>query len=370
MASIFKYKESRIPQIDGLRGFALLMVLAYHMINNPILFVYQPNVLQVVLRKFTYFTYGALDLFFVLSGYLIAKILIENKHSKSFFKVFYGRRLLRILPLFYLLLVIYLVLRSIGMNDPEGFLFGNELPMWSYFAYVPNYMMAFSNSYGAKILTPTWSLGVDEQFYLVAPAIIFLFKKKWIPYFVIPLIIAAPIFRASTDLYYMKILPFQMRMDSLFIGVLLAYLVCEMDLIALTKKKVMLLTGCIILVGLAILLLTYTRTIGVLDHSLFNLFYVLIVLYIISVENSFLVKVLKQKWLRLFGFISYGVYLFHQVISGLLHAIILDQKPRLNNLEDLGVMLIAFILSIGFGYLLHILIEKPLINFGHKFKYN
>ena len=64
--------------------------------------------------------------------------------------------------MYYLLLACYLLLRQSKINDPEGFLFGNELPIWHYFAYVPNYMMAYSGSYRSRILTPTWSLGVDE----------------------------------------------------------------------------------------------------------------------------------------------------------------------------------------------------------------
>lgn len=370
MFKIFKSSKSRIPELDGLRGLALLMVLTYHLVNNPILLIPSTSILEKVILKTTYFTYSALDLFFVISGYLIAKILIENRGSPKFFKVFYLRRVLRILPLFYLLLACYVLLKQSGINDPEGFLFGNELPIWSYFAYIPNYMMAYSETYGSRILTPTWSLGVDEQFYLIAPAIIFLFKKKWIPYLVIPLIIAAPFFRASTDLYYMKILPFQMRMDSLFVGVLLAYFVCECDLVNRLKKQGLLVFILILSISLIIIGLTYKHKIGVLDHSLFNFLYAIILIAIICFRKGFVGKLLRLKAFQFLGLISYGVYLFHQFISGILHAVLLNQQPRLNNLNDLGVMLLALILSILLGYVLHILIEKPLIKLGHKFKYN
>ncbi len=369
MSNIFKYNSTRIPELDGIRGIALLMVLIYHLINNQLLLTPNPSLFVIAIRKATFFTWSALDLFFVLSGYLIAKILIENRGSKRFFYVFYFRRVIRIMPLFYILLVCYVLLKQTGINDPEGFLFANELPLWSYFIYIQNYMMAFSGTYGARILTPTWSLGIDEQFYLLLPFIIYFFKKKWIPYLVIPLIIAAPIFRASTDLFYMKILPFQMRMDGLFVGVLLAYLVCEKDLIIRIKgKSKVVFTIIFLLLGL-IFLLTFFHKIGPFDHSLFNIVFALLILSAISYRSGFYSKILSSKFLKFFGFISYGTYLFHQFISGVLHAAILNQQPRLNNLQDLGLTMLTLILSIYLGYILHMKVEKPLISLGHKRKY-
>lgn len=370
MSSIFKFKSNRILELDGLRGFALLMVLTYHLINNQILLTRDPSFFEIALRKSTYFTWSALDLFFVISGYLIANILIGNRNSSKYFKVFYFRRILRILPLFYLLLVCYVILKQTNINDPEGFLFANELPLWSYFAYIQNYMMAFHDTYGPKIITPTWSLGVDEQFYVVLPTVIFLFKKKWIPYLVIPLIIAAPIFRASTDSYYMAILPFQMRMDSLFTGVLLAYFVCEKDLIERARSKSKQVFVLILLLLISIFILTYTHTIGVLGHTLFSLVFALLILSAITYRNGIYALILRNKLLRFLGLISYGVYLFHQFISGILHAVILNQQPRLSNWADIGVTTLTLALSLLVGYILHVIIEKPLINFGHRFKYN
>ncbi len=362
-------KARRIPELDGIRGIALLMVLVYHLVNNQLLLSHGLSSLALFIRKATYFTWSALDLFFVLSGYLIAKILIENRDSKRFFGVFYLRRILRILPLFYFLLLCYVLLKQTGINDPEGFLFGNELPLWSYFAYLQNYMMAYSATYGAKILTPTWSLGVDEQFYLILPFIIYFFKKKWIPYLVIPLILAAPVFRASTDMFYMKILPFQMRMDALFVGVLLAYFVTEKDLINKVQGKSKLVFGSMIVLLASILILTHFQWIGAINHSLFNLVFALAVLAAVSYKKGWYSAILSSKALQFFGFISYGTYLFHQFISGILHALILNQKPRLNNWEDLAVTALTLALSVLVGYLLHVLVERPLINFAHRFKY-
>jgi peptidoglycan/LPS O-acetylase OafA/YrhL len=370
MASIFKSTANRIPELDGIRGLALIMVLIYHLINNQILLTDNPSQFEIIIRKLSYFTWSALDLFFVLSGYLIAKVLIENKSSENYFRTFYIRRILRIMPLFYLLLLCYYILRTTGIADPEGFLFNNELPLWSYFVYIQNYMMAYSGTYGAKILTPTWSLGLDEQFYLLLPAILYFFKKEWIPYAVVPLIIAAPIFRASTDMFYMKILPFQMRMDGLFIGVLLAYFVCEKELLRRTIGKGKLILAVILVLLTLIFFLTYFNKIGELNHSLFNVVFALLILSAISFRKGLLSKLLSSRVLQFFGFVSYGTYLFHQFISGILHATILNQQPRLSNLADFGVTMLTLVLSILVGFLLHLYIEKPLIKLGHVIKYN
>ncbi len=369
MSSIYKFTSNRIPELDGIRGIALLMVLTYHFINNQLLLAEDPSALAIFIRKATFFTWSALDLFFVLSGFLIGKILIEHQKTKQLFFVFYFRRILRILPLFYLLLFCYVLLRYSGINDPEGFLFGNELPLWSYFVYVQNYMMVFSGTYGPRILTPTWSLGVDEQFYLILPFIIFLFKKKWLPYLLLPLIIAAPVLRAATDSFFMKILPFHTRMDGLFLGVLLAYLVCEHNLIARVQKKSKLVFSILVLLLLSIFLLTHYRSIGALDHSLFNVVFALLILSAISFRKGYYSKILSSKLLKFFGFVSYGTYLFHQFISGILHASLLNQQPKLNNIEDLAVTVLSLILALFIGYVLHLKVEKPLIQFGHRFKY-
>ena len=159
-------------------------------------------------------------------------------------------------------------------------------------------------------------------------------------------------------------------MDSLFVGVLLTYLVCQCDLINRLKKQSLLVFILILTISILILGLSYKNLIGALDHSLYNFLYALILIAIISHRKGLLGKLLRIKAFQFLDLISYGVYLFHQFISGVLHAILLNQQPRLNNIKDLGVMLLALGVSFLVAYVLHILIERPPIRFAHQFKYN
>ena len=194
MLSIFKFDSPRIPSLDGYRGFALLMILVFHYVNNQIILTENPSFFIIQLSKITSFTGTALDLFFILSGFLIGSILLKNKRSSTYFRVFYLRRLLRIVPVFFLLLLTYAGLRQLNIYDPDGFLFANELPIWTYFSFIQNYVMAFSDTYGARVLTPTWSLAMEEQFYLILPTMVFFVRRKLLPYIFVLLIVAAPIF--------------------------------------------------------------------------------------------------------------------------------------------------------------------------------
>ena len=96
------------------------------------------------------------DLFFVLSGYLITRILLANTGSPSYFATFYGRRSFRILPIYFVMLAIYLIGRQLGGSAP--ILFGGPLPWWSYVIGLQNVWMAIEQSYGAAWLAGTWSL--------------------------------------------------------------------------------------------------------------------------------------------------------------------------------------------------------------------
>ena len=83
----------RITTIDGLRGLAVLFVVSFHLINNQVVNNYNahPNFIENMLVKATYFGWTGVDLFFVMSGFLIGSILLANKQSPNFFKTFYGK---------------------------------------------------------------------------------------------------------------------------------------------------------------------------------------------------------------------------------------------------------------------------------------
>jgi peptidoglycan/LPS O-acetylase OafA/YrhL len=368
--NLFKLYTARIPELDGLRGIAVVMVLIFHYINNQLSPLDLESGILSTLKVTTSFFWSGVDLFFILSGFLIGSILLKYKGQKNYFKTFYIRRFLRIVPVFYLLLICYILLREINIPDPGNFLFRDELPLFPFFLFLQNYVQAAYDTFGPVPLGPTWSLAVEEQFYLILPSIIFFTPKKWLPFIVLPCILAAPFFRYFAETWYKSYFPFQMRMDTLFFGVLLAYLVVEKNLIQIIEKK-KLITLAFFLLFLALgVILSLTGKIGVFNHSIFMVLYGLFLLISLAFKQTFLGNFLRSKVLRFLGFLSYSIYLFHQLFSGILHAYIFNDIPVLSDVNRALVTFLSFFLTVLFSYLLHLVLERPIIAYGHKFKYS
>src|ERR1035437_4173059 len=100
--------KSRVPELDGLRGMAVLMVVVFHYIQQegPT----PAGTAAHLLQRFTILGWSGVDLFFVLSGFLIGGILMDARASASYYPTFYARRFFRIIPIYYLWITAYIVL--------------------------------------------------------------------------------------------------------------------------------------------------------------------------------------------------------------------------------------------------------------------
>lgn len=172
-------ESSHMPGLDGIRGLAILLVMFSHFI------VVGGNLGEGThpLQRLLLSGYLGVDLFFVLSGFLITGILVDAKERPHYFRTFYMRRALRIFPLYYgLLAVAYLSVPLLSPQDAPA-LTGANSPWW-YWLYASNIGMAVK---GAWLESPTWiglghfwSLAVEEQFYMVWPFVVFFLKEKWL----------------------------------------------------------------------------------------------------------------------------------------------------------------------------------------------
>ena len=139
--------SGRILQLDGLRAVAILLVIVNHTFHLPL-------------------TWAGVDVFFVLSGFLITGILLQRKkHPKTYFAYFYRRRIFRILPSYYLTLLIF------------GLIFGWSTfhPLWTLVFFGMNIQPLLTRH---SIPLPLWSLAVEEQFYLVFPFLVLLCSER------------------------------------------------------------------------------------------------------------------------------------------------------------------------------------------------
>src|SRR5207248_1231599 len=143
--------QQKIPQLDGIRGVAILVVILHNSGRFPRLFANG---------------WMGVDLFFVLSGFLITGILLDTKESESYFKNFYARRCLRIWPLYYSLLLFMFVLVPLLRPSEAHIIFEKSSPWWAYPLFLQNFLIPISTN-AAGPLAITWSLAIEEQFYLV-----------------------------------------------------------------------------------------------------------------------------------------------------------------------------------------------------------
>jgi peptidoglycan/LPS O-acetylase OafA/YrhL len=158
---------SHMPALDGLRGVAILLVALSHFA-----IVFSPALpAERIIRTVLSFGWCGVDLFFVLSGFLITGILLETRHSEGYFLKFYMRRVLRIFPLYFAFLgFVFLLVPAVLKPNPVA----GVTAAW-YLSYLQNW----KPNYGASdpFLGHFWSLAVEEQFYLVWPAIVLLVHR-------------------------------------------------------------------------------------------------------------------------------------------------------------------------------------------------
>src|SRR3954464_13470573 len=170
-------RDKNIPALDGLRGLAIILVLLFHFTpegggSTPI---------GHMMRWVSQLGWCGVDLFFVLSGFLITGILFDARGSANYFKNFYMRRVLRIFPLYYgVLIVVFLVVpifKTMTAQDLQ--LMQNQHWLWLYAANIPP---AISNEWTLMNqwvrLSHFWSLAIEEHFYLLWPAVVYFFSRK------------------------------------------------------------------------------------------------------------------------------------------------------------------------------------------------
>lgn len=293
---------TRIPELDGLRGLAILLVLGFHFINNTL-----SDLQDKVSRFLTQVTsvgWAGVDLFFVLSGFLIGSILIRQKRSKNYFRTFYIRRLVRIVPNYYLLLVIFLLVNGVSNFRSNHFLTqnGSQIPIWSYFTIIHNFFMAWFHKMGNAALSVTWSIGIEEQFYIIFPFVIYYMNEKWVPWFLLLTILAAVFFRSLANHWIPAYVLLPCRMDAISCGAMLAYFHEKGSLQKLMEsyhKRIIL--GLLVIIGVATLVFWQTNDLGIWRNTFLSIVFSTALLYGLYRNNNFFGEILRMGWLRWLG---------------------------------------------------------------------
>ena len=355
----------RLKELDGIRGIAILLVLTYHYFFNGAVVDSQ---LANQFLKLLYLGWSGVDLFFVLSGFLIVGVLLDSKNSSNFFSVFYIRRALRILPLYYVLLASFLILPRFISNED---LFKHTLPFWSYLSFTQNLFM-LKLDFGSSWLAVTWSLAVEEQFYLLLPLLVWKLDKKKLVYVFVSLIAIAPIIRVLFDGLGGYIFTFA-RSDVLLTGGLLAIAYRDQKTKDFLVRNINLLVVLffIFLFGAGILILQGFTHIGdPFVHSwmggLYSLCLTICILSPSKITNIFV----SNPFFIWLGVRSYSIYLFHLPITILTHQFITGHKnPYYSNWNEFFVTLLSMGITIVFAELSMKVFERFFLSYGKSFQY-
>ncbi|MEO8002497.1 MAG: acyltransferase [Arenimonas sp.] len=298
MSEVASTAPERALHLDGLRFFAFFSVFLHHALKIPML-------------------WAGVDVFFVISGYLITGILLKSREKPNYFSTFYKRRFLRIFPPYYLFITIV-------------FLFfekSNFETIFYYFTYLSNFNDAFHYSGTVNSLTPMWSLAIEEQFYLIWPLFIWALGRKGIVWMSITLLLLAPALRFAVAIYADNHWPayflLPCRADLLAAGSLLAVVqmtVTDTQFLKISAQAAAVAVGSAILFVATALFNDDFRTgtnsvlFNTLGYSLVMLIATGLVAYLVPRNNSIFSRILKFRVFVYLGSISYVLYLVHKLV--------------------------------------------------------
>jgi len=341
--------QRRIPQLDAIRGLAILVVMMHNIgLKYPVFHSQQ------------LFSNGwmGVDLFFVLSGLLITGILVDTKQSEGYFKNFYLRRCLRIWPLYYsLLFFMFVVVRFLDPSEYRAVV-QQSSPWWAFPLFLQNFLLPVSTN-AAGPLGVTWSLAIEEQFYLIWPMVVRFCSSAQLGRIAIAEMCVSPPLRYYLSLHHVNLYTNVFcRLDGLMAGALLALLV-RSDNFVPSKLLKRAWISLVILAPLAFVTEAFhARWITFSLTALASASFVYVSMFS---EQKWLQLLMTNRFLVYTGTISYGLYLLHKIPSGMVQTLHLDRHPSL----PLPIILVT---SYATAALSWNLVEKPFLNLKRFFE--
>jgi peptidoglycan/LPS O-acetylase OafA/YrhL len=342
--------RQKIPQLDAVRGLAILLVMAH---NTSLDFPSYHS-------RFIFANgWMGVDLFFVLSGFLISGILLDSKRSPGYFKNFYVRRCLRIWPL-YFSLILFMFVGVRLLSPAEGYqVISQSAPWWAYLLFLQNFLMVASTN-AAGPLGVTWSVAIEEQFYLVWPFIARFLNSTRLRWLAVTEICLSPLWRHYMSLHQVHLYTNVFcRLDGLMAGALLALFVRERGFAA-SKYLTYAWIGLLVAVPLAFLAQAFGMTSIVYSFTaLASVSFIYLSLYS---PQRWLQAIMNNRFLVYTGTISYGLYLLHKISFGAVKTLHLDRNPYLP-------WIVAFLLSYALAVISWNVLEKPFLRLKRYFEF-
>jgi peptidoglycan/LPS O-acetylase OafA/YrhL len=346
------------PALDGLRGLAILLVVFYHNFG----FI-----------NYFFFGWLGVDLFFVLSGYLITSILMNDLGNKNYLRNFYMRRMLRIFPLYYLCLIIFLlIVPAFNINLDVKYYTDNQVWLWTYFQ---NWLYILKPNEVTNTLHHFWSLAVEEQFYLIWPVTILIVKKpKRLIVLLCTVLIAVIVLRYIVWIYkienlaYFNLFTFS-RVDGICIGSILALLMKT------NPRFIEKYTTAIILslAGVNFLFYFFNRDnnftfpyLAIAGYTTFAVMLALLVYESIKGANKPVELLFNNRIMKFFGKYSYGLYVYHWPVYLLLNDFLVSRI--MDNISFIPPRIIASLISTSAAIVLSVISYRYFENYFIKRK--
>jgi peptidoglycan/LPS O-acetylase OafA/YrhL len=353
----------RIKELDGLRAIAAVIVILWHYVGIP-------DGPEHWLWNVFYLGHFGVDLFFILSGFLITTLLLENREASCYFSSFYGRRAFRIWPIYYLMVL----LCGIGwLSGKSPALFDGAVPGWTYLFGVQNIWMARLQSYGAYWLAGTWSLAIEEQFYLLFPLLVRFIPAAILPKILVAIIIICPLGRLldsfTPDEFGYYVLP-QFRADSLAIGALIAWWRLRASVDSDQRNDVDRIVKLALVVSAAMLPLiclagTKTFHAAAWQHTLAGVFFGSAVFVVLQIQGAWYLAPLRSRVARHLANWSYCSYMIHHWV-----AFLIFQELRVNRTmmtaTGASTTALALVATFGLCALSYRFFERPLLQSAHE----
>jgi peptidoglycan/LPS O-acetylase OafA/YrhL len=368
----------RVPALDGIRGLAICLVLSCHGFFS-LLWNLPNHPYAARLVALGRFTWSGVDLFFVLSGFLIGGILLDASGAERYFAPFYIRRAHRILPLYGIVLVLVFSGTYLCRHFGETGLWSEQhIPLLYYPTFLQNFWMARHGWGGSDTLGVTWSLAVEEQFYLTLPLIIRYVSRRRLWWIVSGMIAGAPLLRILLDHSvsngaYAGYVLMPCRADALGWGIAAA-LITRTSVVwetILRFRRYLYAAFGGVAVAVVALLLSGLQSFGGevfgLEYSLLAVFYFLLLMSVLI--NRKFEAVFSARGLRYMGTIAYGLYLLHYPFIAAGRDIAARIHPGQSGWFSLLVSISAIALATVVAAISWEYLEKPLIKRGHRYGY-